>query len=92
MSHLFKHPRVIYDFYRFSQGLTSDTWNLKFKHFKEISVCIPLKNEQQAICEFLSRIDTQTLQYIEYGRYLVEEKKALMQQLLTGKRRVRVSE
>ena len=40
-SYLFKMPRTIYDFYRYSQGLTSDTWNLKFHHFAEIEVLVP---------------------------------------------------
>ena len=90
MSYLFQLPRTIHDFYRYSQGLTSDTWNLKFRHFKEVSVRVPGLQEQQAIAAFLNRCDKQTDFYGQLRDLLSEEKKALMQQLLTGKRRVKV--
>ena len=35
-AHLFRLPRQIHLFRRYSQGLTSDTWNLKFKQFAEV--------------------------------------------------------
>lgn len=56
--YLFKQPRVIFNFYRYSQGLTSDTWNLKYRHFSEILVMVPSSiKEQQKIADFLSSID-----------------------------------
>lgn len=56
--YLFKQPRVIFDFYRYSQGLTSDTWNLKFKHFSRIAVNVPgSTEEQEKIARILSLID-----------------------------------
>ena len=55
---LFKTPRTIFDFYRYSQGLTSDTWNLKFNHFSEIEVIVPTSiEEQKRIKEYLSSLD-----------------------------------
>ena len=33
--HLFKFPPIVHLFFRYSQGLVSDTWSLKFKHFAE---------------------------------------------------------
>jgi type I restriction enzyme, S subunit len=90
MSYLFQLPRTIHDFYRFSQGLTSDTWNLKFRHFKEVSVRVPDYQEQQAIATVLSQCDKQIVFYSQLRDRLGEERKALMQQLLTGKRRVKV--
>lgn len=55
---LFKQSRVIFDFCRYSQGLVSDTWNLKFKHFSEIKVTVPKSIlEQQKISEFLTSLD-----------------------------------
>lgn len=57
-SYLFKQKRVIFDFYRFSQGLTSDTWNLKYKHFSEVEVIIPcVLEEQKLISDFFTSID-----------------------------------
>jgi len=41
MAYFFKLPPIIHTFYRFSQGLVSDTWNLKYTHFKQIKVTIP---------------------------------------------------
>lgn len=56
--YLFKQSRTIFDFYRYSQGLTSDTWNLKFKHFSEIVVNVPVNTkEQNKIADFLNLID-----------------------------------
>ena len=80
--YLFKHPRVVFDFYRFSQGMTSDTWNLKFKHFSEIPVTVPTDVEEQTkIATFLLSIDS----LIENERKQIEQaekwKKGLLQQM-----------
>lgn len=56
--YLLKHPRVLFDFYRYSQGMTSDTWNLKFKHFSEVIVSVPTDlDEQKLIANFIGSID-----------------------------------
>lgn len=89
---LFKLPALIHVFYRHSQGLVSDTWNLKFNHFKKITWVIPGVEEQQAIASVLS-ISEQKITILQNKlNMLKQEKKALMQQLLTGKRRVVVDE
>jgi type I restriction enzyme S subunit len=90
MSYLFKLQRTIHNFYRYSQGLTSDTWNLKFRHFKEVTVTIPVLEEQKQIAKILQKCDREIAGLIAMREALVSEKKALMQQLLTGKRRVKV--
>ncbi len=92
MSYLFKLPRTIHNFYRYSQGLTSDTWNLKFRHFKEITVTIPELEEQKQIAKILQQCDREIAGLTAMRVALVSEKKVLMQQLLTGKRRVKVDE
>lgn len=89
-SYLFKFSPLIHVFYRHSQGLVSDTWNLKFKHFKEISWEIPPLPEQKAIAAILSTADEEITAIESDLLRLRQEKKALMQQLLTGKRRVTV--
>ncbi len=53
----FKLPNVISIFERYSQGLTSDTWNLKFKQLSEISLYAPGEKEQQKIANFLTALD-----------------------------------
>lgn len=57
-TYLFKQSRLIFDFYRYSQGLTSDTWSLKFRHFSEIMTVVSSSvEEQQKIADFLSAVD-----------------------------------
>jgi type I restriction enzyme, S subunit len=88
MAYLFKLPRTIHDFRRYSQGLVSDTWNLKFRHFKEISVKVPGIEEQKHIAKILELADRERTGLEQQVEKLRLEKRALMQQLLTGKRRV----
>jgi type I restriction enzyme S subunit len=53
----FKTPEMLHLFARYSQGLTSDTWNLKFPLFSRIPVMIPEPAEQQKIGEYIGHID-----------------------------------
>ncbi len=55
--YLFKHPLMISLFKKYSQGLVSDTWNLKYEKFAKINCCLPPIQEQEKIAEILSRID-----------------------------------
>jgi len=80
--YLFKTSRLIFDFYRFSQGLTSDTWNLKFHQFAEISVKIPLlKAEQEKIADFLTAIDDKLTIEQEKLDQLKRYKQGLLQKM-----------
>lgn len=90
-AYLFKLPKLVHVFYRHSQGLVSDTWNLKFSHFKEISWSFPCVKEQQKIAEVLFTADQEIETLQKKLDCLKQEKKALMQQLLTGKKRVKVA-
>ena len=57
-AYMFKHPAMIHTFQIRSQGITSDTWNLKFPTLKEIEVRYPVdEKEQKSIAELLTRID-----------------------------------
>ena len=89
VAYLFKMPFMIHRFYRYSQGLTSDTWNLKFPHFSEVKMPLPSIGEQKQIAEVLS--DTQ--QEIDLLKKLTEkyktQKRGLMQKMLTGEWRVK---
>lgn len=87
-AYLFKSHALIHVFYRHSQGLVSDTWNLKFSHFKKISWSIPKIEEQKVIASTLATSDLEIKLLQQKLNHLKQEKKALMQQLLTGKRRV----
>lgn len=91
-AYLFKLPRMVHRFYRHSQGLVSDTLNLKYQQFSRIKVVLPALGEQQAIAEVLSKEDEVISHLKEQVEQLKQEKKALMQQLLTGERRVKLNE
>ena len=56
-SYYFKYPPLVQTFQKYSQGLTSDTWNLKFPQFAEITVLNPSFDEQDKIANMLQAID-----------------------------------
>ncbi|MFP4040805.1 MAG: restriction endonuclease subunit S, partial [Desulfosudaceae bacterium] len=89
MAYLFKLPKTIHLFYRYSQGLTSDTWNLKFRHFREIKVTIPDIEEQKAIAQILKTCDAELALLRNKLTALQKQKRGLMQKLLTGQWRVK---
>ncbi|APW44701.1 restriction endonuclease subunit S [Rhodoferax saidenbachensis] len=91
-SYLFKSQSLIFLFYRHSQGLVSDTWNLKFSHFAKIKIRIPGVQEQRSIAAVLEKADQQIAVIRDQLAVLRQEKVALMSQLLTGKRRVKLPE
>ena len=86
-SYLFKHPEMIHRFWAYSYGLTEDRLRLYFNDFKRIPCAIPPLPEQRKIAEILSTWD----RAIETTEALLAaakaQKRALMQTLLTGKRR-----
>ncbi|MCA3456860.1 MAG: restriction endonuclease subunit S [Rhodobacter sp.] len=89
-AHLFKSPRMVFDFERYSQGLTSDTWNLKFPAFSKIKVFLPPIKDQEKQADLL---DTLTAEGSVIGKQLealTRQKRGLMQKLLTGEWRVKV--
>ncbi len=91
-AYLFKLPALVHVFYRHSQGLVSDTWNLKYRNFSKIKWCVPGVNEQKAIANVLSVSDREIRALKAKLNCVKQEKKYLMQQLLTGKRRVKVDQ
>ena len=54
---LFKTPGLINEFRKNSQGLTSDTWNLKYPQISRIRVFIPSIGEQRKIAKLLLELD-----------------------------------
>ena len=86
---LIQQPRVVYGFWTHSQGLVSDTLNCKYPDFCQVKVTIPSKKEQAAIADFFVEIDKEIEIQKQKLSILQEQKKGLMQVLLTGKRRVK---
>ncbi|HBV0050812.1 TPA: restriction endonuclease subunit S [Escherichia coli] len=66
--------------------------SLRWKEFNQIHVPLPPLKEQQKIAAVLSVADAEISTLEKKLACLRDEKKALMQQLLTGKRRVKVDE
>ena len=90
-SYLFKLEETIHKFYRNSQGMVSDTWMCKFKDFKIVKFnAPPTIKEQEAIAAVLQTADLQISEQQNKLAALQSQKKGLMQQLLTGKTRVKV--
>ncbi|MBU8597480.1 hypothetical protein CHH78_12765 [Shouchella clausii] len=91
IGYLFKHPKVVNLFKRHSQGLVSDTLNLKYENFKVIKLVMPLDiEEQKRISEVLLCIDKEIEALQREIAAFISQKRGLMQSLLTGKVRVKV--
>lgn len=57
-SYMFKNSKILQIFKINSQGLTSDTWNLKFPTFSQITTYYPIDvKEQTKIGEFFQNLD-----------------------------------
>ncbi|MGY3068444.1 type I restriction enzyme S subunit [Pantoea agglomerans] len=87
MYHLLKFNETKIMRLRVGSGLP----NIQKKDLEAFSIYYPLNmHEQQKIANILSVLDQETEVLQQKLHYLKQEKKALMQQLLTGKRRVKV--
>lgn len=90
-AHLFKSPRMVFDFERYSQGLTSDTWNLKFPAFSKIRVFLPPVEDQEKQANLLDALIVEITVITKQLQTLSRQKRGLMQKLLTGEWRVPLS-
>ena len=54
---LFKKESSLKVFQRWSQGLTSDTWNLKYPVLSTISFLVPSFDEQTKIADYFQKLD-----------------------------------
>ncbi|WP_299855275.1 restriction endonuclease subunit S [uncultured Roseobacter sp.] len=86
-AYLFKTARMIHNFWAYSYGLTNDRLRLYPSDALKVPVDIPPLPEQRKIADILSTWD----RAIEVSEALLStartQKRALMQSLLTGKRR-----
>ncbi|MCC8369502.1 MAG: restriction endonuclease subunit S [Rickettsia endosymbiont of Oxypoda opaca] len=92
VSFLFKFPRMVNEFYRYSQGLVDDTLGLKFSHFEEIKIYLPPMKYQNKAAVVLSNYKNKISALKKYCAALQNQKQGLMQKLLTGQWRVKVNE
>lgn len=73
------------------QGQQGAQSNLNAGMVKALKIKLPSKTEQRSIVTILSTADSQIEQLTQKAEALITEKKALMQQLLNGNRRVKES-
>lgn len=90
-AHFFKHRHTVHLFHRYSQGLVDDTLNLKFPSFAVIEVTLPSDiEEQRRIADILDTYDQELTLLRTQRTALDQQKRGLMQRLLTGKLRVMI--
>lgn len=78
-------------FWRNSQDLVDDTLNCKFKDFSIVKTFLPTTTEEQtAIAKILQAADKEIELLKTKREKLKEQKKGLMQVLLTGRKRLKV--
>ena len=77
----FKYIKTIQIFQKFSQGLTSDTWNLKYPQLSEIQLLIPNIEEQEKIYETFKFLDDKILLSENTLNLLQDIKKGLLQKM-----------
>ena len=75
----FKNKRMLFNFRQHSQGLTSDTWNLKFPLFEKILIQVPSdKEEEQRVSSLFKQIDKS----IELSKIQIKKLTSIKQFLL----------
>lgn len=89
LGYFFKLPSTINLFHRYSQGIVSDTLNLKYENLKDITVRLPVNiDEQVAIASLLKSVDNEIALMIENINMQKKRKQGIEQLLLTGAVRV----
>ena len=86
---LFKSVTLINEFRKNSQGMTSDTWNLKYPQIETIKVQIPSVSEQDKVSELFSVLDERIATQAQLVESLKKYKRELVSQIL--KQRLAIS-
>ena len=81
ISYMFKKEKMLQQFQKYSQGLTSDTWNLKYPMLKDIPVLFPKIDEQVSIRKHLDNISSLIALHQRKLDHLELMKKGLLQQM-----------
>ena len=74
---LFKTPNLINEFRKNSQGMTSDTWNLKYPQIETIRIHIPTLDEQEHISTMLGTLDARIAKQAQLVEALKNYKRGL---------------
>ena len=80
---LFKSTNLINEFRKNSQGMTSDTWNLKYPQIETIKVHIPTVLEQQKVSELFSILDERINAQAQLVDSLKKYKRGLLREVFS---------
>ena len=80
---LFKSPNLINEFRKNSQGMTSDTWNLKYPQIETIKVHIPPLSEQNQVADMLGTLERRIAKQAQLVENLKKYKRGVVRTLLT---------
>lgn len=80
-AYYFKEPKLVFKFRRYSQGLTSDTWSLKFSALSAVKTLVPHPDEQAKISDALTALDMKIEAVEAKSDLLGQFKKGLLQQM-----------
>ena len=79
----FKSPNLINEFRRNSQGMTSDTWNLKYPQIETIKVCIPALSEQKRVSDMLGTLERRIAKQAQLVDNLKKYKRGVVAAILS---------
>ena len=80
---LFKTSNLINEFRKNSQGLTSDTWNLKYPQIRPIRLYIPSLQEQNKISSFIGTLEERIGKQRQLVDSLKKYKRGVVQQVFS---------
>jgi type I restriction enzyme S subunit len=89
---LLKSHSLVYQYQNRMEGSIDRRGGLRWDGFSIIKIKLPSLEEQAAIAQVLQSVDTEISLLKAKAEKLREQKKGLMQQLLTGKVRLNVNE
>ena len=75
---LFKSANMINEFRKNSQGMTSDTWNLKYPQIETIKMQIPSVSEQDKVSELFGVLDARIVAQAQLVESLKKYKRGLL--------------
>ena len=78
---LFKNYKLINEFRKNSQGMTSDTWNLKYPQIETIKVYLPEVAEQEKVASMLVTLDKRIAAQVTLVEQLKKYKRGVMQRI-----------
>ncbi len=78
---LFKNYKLINEFRKNSQGMTSDTWNLKYPQIETIKVYLPEVAEQEKVASMLVTLDKRIAAQATLVEQLKKYKRGVMQRI-----------